>query len=75
MKNGSPMRSRLLLATWPKPPECSSLLGIELQVIAHWAPPLNLKSSGSPWKQRVSAARRVMVMDARRWAYDRGYDI
>lgn len=72
---GEWMQTHLLLATWPKPDACNSLLAVELRLIAHWQPPLNLKDNSSPWKQRLSDQRRVMANDARSWAQQRGHRI
>lgn len=74
-KLGEWMHRHLLLATWAKPTECETLLAVEVRLIAHWRPPLNLKDNASPWKARVSAARRAMADDARDWAAERGYKI
>jgi hypothetical protein len=37
--------------------------------------PLNVRGNTSPWRKRVSAARRVMAADARAWAAARGLPI
>jgi hypothetical protein len=66
------MRRRLLLAVWPKPPSCSSLLAVEREVLSHWRPPLNLADVETDWRARVSDARKVMADDARAWARARG---
>jgi hypothetical protein len=64
-----------MLATWQKPAECSSLIGVERRVITRWQPPLNLKDNTSLWKERLSNARRAMADDAREWARKRGFQL
>lgn len=72
---GTWMRTHLSLATWPKPAAVDDLLLVEVAVIGHWSPPLNLKDNNSPWKPSLSTARKVMADDARAWAAERGHDI
>jgi hypothetical protein len=69
------MNASLDLAVWTKPEDCSNLGAIEVGVFAKWSPPLNVRDNTSPWRKRVSAARKIMATDARAWAAERGLPI
>lgn len=60
------MLAHLRLATWAAPPE-TDLAVVEKAVLGRWQPPLNLSSVTTPWRPRISAARRVLAQQARAW--------
>jgi hypothetical protein len=60
------MRAKLRLATWPSDAD-THLATIELQVIRHWKPPLNLQGVTTPWSALMSARRASMATQARAW--------
>ena len=61
------MRSRLGIAVWPAPPGMAvGLKDIELIVIGHFRPPMNLE--GNPARsERLRRARAEMAAEASRW--------
>lgn len=73
---GAWMASRLSIAVWAKPMECSILLSVETAVIAELKPPLNLRDNlSSDWSSKLAAARSVMAHDARAWAREHGFEM
>ncbi len=67
------MNEHLTLGAWITPDDCDELGPVELHVLAHWCPPLNLRENMSQWQDLVSDARMVMAADARAWASARGF--
>jgi hypothetical protein len=61
------MRKHLSLGLWA-PGRAVVLRRIEVEVIAHWAPPLNLTDVVTEWTPMLKAARKLMADDARRWS-------
>ena len=63
------MRTKLGLAVWPKPDDCEfALLQVEVALLAHLLPPLNLKDVTTPWTTQLKTARAAMASEARTWA-------
>jgi hypothetical protein len=60
------MRSRLGIATWC-PDATVVLRPAERELVGAWLPPLNLQGVRTPWSSQLSAARRFMADEARRW--------
>jgi hypothetical protein len=61
------MRSQLLLAYWAAP-HGTLLRPIEIAVIRHFAPALNLTDVVTPYTAHVKARRRLLATQARAWA-------
>ena len=68
------MRDRLTLAVWPKALGID-LADVERALLESWLPALNLQGVNTLWSAQLSAARKAMAGEARRWARERGFAI
>jgi hypothetical protein len=63
---GAWMRSRLLLAVWPRPNECPlELEPLERAIVRRLQPPINLTHVSHEWKREIKGKRKVMADEAR----------
>jgi hypothetical protein len=63
------MRSRLLLAVWPRARECPfDLETLEKTIVRRLQPPINLTHVTHQWKKPLKAKRKVMANEARAFA-------
>lgn len=70
------MSEHLELAFWQQPIDCVVLRKVEVNVIGHFVPPMNINNNlTSPWRGMLLKARGLMADDARKWALARGFKI